>query len=90
MNIGLVPVIVSEEAAARLAAIADDPANQVVIDMTTQTVTSGEFTTGFEIDAFAKHRLMNGLDNIGLTLEHGDSIDRFESDRQTFKPSLSR
>jgi 3-isopropylmalate/(R)-2-methylmalate dehydratase small subunit len=89
VNIGLVPIVVSEEAAATLARIAEDAANTVVIDMALQTVTAGDFTTEFEIDAFAKHRLMNGLDNIGLTLEHGDSIDSFESSRQKFKPSLA-
>jgi 3-isopropylmalate/(R)-2-methylmalate dehydratase small subunit len=89
INIGLVPIIVSEDAATTLAKIAEDPANTVVIDMAAQTVTAGEFSTGFEIKPFDKHRLMNGLDNIGLTLEHGDTIDSFESSRQGFKPSLA-
>ena len=89
INIGLVPIIVSEEAAATLARIAEDPANSVVIDMASQTVRAGDFTADFEIDSFAKHRLMNGLDNIGLTLEHVDTIDSFETSRQKFKPSLA-
>lgn len=88
VNIGLVPVIVSEEAAATLARLAEDPANTVVIDMEAQTVTSGQFETPFTIDAFAKHRLINGLDNIGLTLEHKSSIDTFESARPSFKPTV--
>ena len=60
----------------------------VVIDMAEQTVTSGAFSTTFTIDAFAKHRLMNGLDNIGLTLEHRESIDDFEAARPGFKPTV--
>jgi 3-isopropylmalate/(R)-2-methylmalate dehydratase small subunit len=89
VNIGLVPIIVSPAAAARLAEIAANPDNRVTIDMAAQTVTAGDYTADFEIDAFAKHRLMNGLDNIGLTLEQRDEIDSFETNRQPFKPSLS-
>ena len=89
VNIGLVPVIVSEGSAARLTRHAEDAANEVTIDLETQTVTTGDFSTPFTIDGFAKHRLMNGLDNILLTLEHRSSIDSYEATRPSFKPSLS-
>ncbi len=88
VNIGLVPVIVSTDAAARLASIAEDPSNRVRIDLEMQTIECGDYATTFEIDPFAKHRLMNGLDNIGLTLEHVASIDSYEAARPRFKPSL--
>ena len=88
VNIGLVPVVVSSEAAARLASIAEDPSNRVRIDLESQTVEAGDYATTFDIDPFAKHRLINGLDNIGLTLEHAASIDAYEASRPAFKPSL--
>ena len=88
VNIGLLPVVVTAEAAATLASIAEDPANHVRIDLQEQTVVTGDYTTTFEIDPFAKHRLLNGLDNIGLTLEHATSIETFEAARPAFKPRL--
>jgi 3-isopropylmalate/(R)-2-methylmalate dehydratase small subunit len=88
VNIGLVPVVVTADAAATLASLAADPANHVRIDLEEQTVVAGDYTTSFEIDSFAKHRLLNGLDNIGLTLEHATSIATFEAARPSFKPSL--
>ena len=54
-----------------------------------QTVTHRhEFEARFEIDPFTKHRLLNGLDDIGLTLQYADDIDTFESSRPSYKPSL--
>ena len=51
----------------------------VTIDLPSQTVTAAGFTATFSIDPFVKHRLVNGLDPIALTLEHADDIDRFEA-----------
>jgi len=89
VNIGLLPVVLSEAEVTELTELAHDPGNHVVVDLDKQTVTCGDFQATFEIDPHAKHRLANGLDNIGLTLQHADAIDRFETARPGFKPSLA-
>lgn len=88
VNIGLLPVVLTEAEVATLTQIAEDPDNLVTIDLADQTVTSIGFDAHFAIDSFAKHRLLNGLDNIALTLEHGALIDGYEENRATFKPAL--
>jgi 3-isopropylmalate/(R)-2-methylmalate dehydratase small subunit len=88
INIGLLPVTLSEDEVTELTELAHDPANEVVIDLDKQTVTCGDFQAHFEIDGHAKHRLVNGLDNIGLTLQNGAAIDSYEAGRAGFKPSL--
>ncbi len=87
VNIGLLTAVVTEEDAARLAQIADDdPAVVTTIDLPGQTITAGDFTAGFAVDPFVKHRLLNGLDPIALTLEHAGAIDHFEAARPRWKP----
>ena len=88
VNIGLLPVVLTEGEVATLTQIAEDPDNLVTIDLAEQTVTTIGFEARFEIDSFAKHRLLNGLDNIALTLEHGPLIDAYEGSRAAFKPTL--
>ncbi|MFQ5554768.1 MAG: 3-isopropylmalate dehydratase small subunit [Acidimicrobiia bacterium] len=88
VNIGLLPVVLTESEVGTLNGLAEDPANLVTVDLERQTVTSGDFDARFEIDAFAKHRLRNGLDNVALTLEHADAIEEFETRRRGFKPRL--
>ena len=90
VNIGLLPVVLSEDEVAKLTQIAADPDNLVTIDLADQTVITLGFEARFEIDPFAKHRLTNGLDNIALTLEQGALIDSYEESRPTFKPTLAR
>ena len=89
VNIGLLPVVLTEEEVAALIVVAENPENTVVIDVAAQTVTAGSFRAGFDLDPFVKHRLLNGLDRIALTLEHGDHIDRYEQLRSKFKPALA-
>jgi len=60
----------------------------VTIDLAAQTVAAGDSSSGFEIDAFTKHRLLEGLDDIGLTLRHIQSIEIFEAARPGHLPSL--
>jgi 3-isopropylmalate/(R)-2-methylmalate dehydratase small subunit len=88
INIGLLPVTLTDEQVAQLTEIANDPDNRVTIDLEKQTVTTVGFEAHFEIDAFVKHRLSNGLDNIALTLTHGEAIDTYEANRPSFKPAL--
>ena len=62
---------------------------ELTIDLSAQTVTtpSGE-SFGFEVDAFRKHCLLNGLDDIGLTLEKADAIRAYETKRRAEAPWL--
>jgi 3-isopropylmalate/(R)-2-methylmalate dehydratase small subunit len=89
-KIGLLPVVLSEKEVQWLMELAEaDPTAEVTIDLTAQTVTHGaEFEARFDIDPFTKHCLLNGLDDIGLTLRHAAEIDAFESSRPSFKPVL--
>ncbi len=88
INIGLLPVVLTDDEVAQLTDIANDPDNLVSIDLAAQTVRSIGFDATFEIAPFAKHRLAEGLDNIALTLEHATAIDTYEATRAAFKPSL--
>jgi len=85
-KIGLLPVVLDDEEVTVLTRIASDPSNEVTVDLEAQTVMAPGFTASFEIDAFTKHCLLNGLDEIALTLEHGDEIAAFELGRPPFKP----
>ncbi|MGB5169635.1 MAG: 3-isopropylmalate dehydratase small subunit [Acidimicrobiia bacterium] len=87
-NVGLLPIALSAEEVAELTVIADDPANQVTIDLPAQTVVSRDFKALFDIDPAVKHRLLNGLDHVALTLAHADEIERFEQERPAWKPRL--
>jgi 3-isopropylmalate/(R)-2-methylmalate dehydratase small subunit len=90
-KIGLLPVELSEKEVQWLLELAEaDPGAEIVIDLAEQTVSYGtEFEARFELDPFTKHRLLNGLDDIGLTMQHADEIDEFESNRPAYKPSLA-
>jgi 3-isopropylmalate/(R)-2-methylmalate dehydratase small subunit len=85
-KIGLLPVVLPDAQVEVLTAIARDPHNEVTIDLEHQTVTSDGFQATFDIDPFVKHCLLNGLDDIALTLAHADDIDAFERGRPRHKP----
>lgn len=87
-KVGLLPVTLSTEEVATLTAIAEDPANEVTVDLGTQTVTADGFSASFDIDPFTKQCLVNGLDDIALTLTHTDQIDGYENDRPAHKPTV--
>jgi 3-isopropylmalate/(R)-2-methylmalate dehydratase small subunit len=87
-NVGLLPIVLTDDEVARLTELAEDPSNEVTIDLAAQTVTSGYLHAEFDIDPGAKHRLLNGLDPIALTLAHAEEIETFERSRPPWKPSL--
>lgn len=89
-KVGLLPVVLSEKEVQWLIELGEsDPTAEITIDLDAQKVTyRDEFEARFEIDPFTKHRLLNGLDDIGLTLQYADDIDRFEASRPSFKPTL--
>ena len=60
---------------------------RVTIDLAAQTVTTSDGQSfGFEVDSHRKHCLLNGLDDIGLTLEKAAAIDSFEAKNATLRP----
>jgi 3-isopropylmalate/(R)-2-methylmalate dehydratase small subunit len=81
---GLLPVPLAEEACRALAA-----AGNATIDLAAQTVTFAGRTERFDIDPGIKHRLLNGLDEIGLTLGHEADIDAYERDRMVPSPATT-
>ena len=88
---GLLPVVLTEAEVDRLFhEAAAFPGFRLVIDLQAQTVatTDGSRLMHFEIDAFRKDCLINGLDDIGLTLRHADKIRDFEERRRAEQPWL--
>jgi len=88
-KIGLLTVVLPQKDIDHLIARAEElPSSEVVVDLETQTVSSadGSFTRQFEIDPFVKHCLLEGLDDIGLTLLEAEAIDRFEAARPEILP----
>jgi 3-isopropylmalate/(R)-2-methylmalate dehydratase small subunit len=85
---GILPVVLPQDAVDHLMDDARKGANaRITVDLESQTVTASDGTTfKFEVDAFKKHCLMNGLDDIGLTLEKASAIDSFEAKNATLRP----
>ena len=80
---GLLPIVLSEEEVAKLMEyLQANLGAQLTIDLPGQTISGdGIETIHFDIDEFRKHRLVNGLDDIGSTLQHESEISEFESKR---------
>ncbi|PTX57997.1 3-isopropylmalate/(R)-2-methylmalate dehydratase small subunit [Litoreibacter ponti] len=85
---GILPIVLPQEQVDVLMKDAEKGANaRMTIDLEAQTVTSSDGEVfSFEVDAFKKHCLMNGLDDIGLTMEKVDSIASFESKAAAERP----
>ena len=63
-----------------------NPSSPLTVDLAAQTITADDFETDFEIDPYTKWRLLEGLDDIGLTLRHAAAIEAFEGNRPSHKP----
>jgi 3-isopropylmalate/(R)-2-methylmalate dehydratase small subunit len=87
---GLLPIVLSEDQVEQL--FVEETATevyQIAIDLAAQTVTTPAGASfSFEIDEFRKYRLLNGLDDIGLTLQHQDSVKTYEERRKAEAPWL--
>ena len=86
---GILPVVLPEEQVNALMKDAGKGANaRITVDLEEQTVTSSDGDVfRFEVDAFKKHCLLNGLDDIGLTIKNAaSSIDAFEAQVKTARP----
>jgi 3-isopropylmalate/(R)-2-methylmalate dehydratase small subunit len=87
---GLVAVQVDPDVGDQLmAAVQADPSLEITIDVQRRTLEAPalDLEIEFELSDSVQHRFLNGLDDIGLTMQQGDSIDAFENARPTFKPT---
>ena len=89
---GLVAAQVDEAAVQRLWALLEaQPGAQVTVDLESRIVSAGEgndaFEAPFDIDDYTRWRLLEGLDDVGITLSHEDDIDTFEASRPSWKPA---
>lgn len=85
---GLVTAVVPEDVVARIwLELETNPGAEVTVDLAERTVSCGNVTNPFDIDDYTRWRLMEGLDDIGLTLRHTTAIDDFESQRESWRPT---
>ena len=85
---GLLTVIIPQDEVEKLwAAIETTPSTEITVDLDSRTVSYGSTKLSFDLDDYTRWRLMEGLDDIGLTLAQSESIDAFESKRSTLKPT---
>lgn len=84
-NNQLLPVTLSEQEVDELfKLVADNEGVEFVVDLENQTVNAGGKSYPFEIDSFRRHCMINGLDSIGLTLQHEADISRYETQQPAF------
>ncbi|WP_377269258.1 3-isopropylmalate dehydratase small subunit [Peterkaempfera sp. SMS 1(5)a] len=84
---GLLTVILPQQTVERLQELVEaDPAAEITVDLEARQVRAEGITADFELDENVRWRLLNGLDDISLTLQHEDDIAAFEAARPSFKP----
>ena len=84
---GLVTAEVSQEGIEKIwALIEKDPSTQITVDLDKRQVKAGDLVADFQIDDYVRWRLMEGLDDIGLTLRNESKITEFEKSRPSYKP----
>lgn len=66
----------------------NEPGAHITVDLESRTIAGGELVVPFEVDDYIRWRLMEGLDDISLTLRHADDIERFEAQRPAWKPTI--
>ena len=89
---GLLPIVLSEEQVDHLfKQVEGNPGYRLIVDLEKQVVKTadGSESFAFDVDAFRKHCLLNGLDDIGLTLQHADKIRAFEERHLAAQPWLA-
>ncbi|MFY7841448.1 MAG: 3-isopropylmalate dehydratase small subunit [Actinomycetes bacterium] len=84
---GLVTAEVPQDVIEKIwAMIEKDPNTQITVDLDKRQVKAGDLLADFQIDDYVRWRLMEGLDDIGLTLRHESKITEFEKSRPSYKP----
>jgi len=79
-------VITEDEVKAIWAAVDAQPGIEMTVDLQARTARVGDLQVGFEIDDYTRWRLLEGLDDIGLTLRSEDKIAQFEARREAWRP----
>jgi 3-isopropylmalate/(R)-2-methylmalate dehydratase small subunit len=88
-KIGLLAVELPEETVKKLLdAVRDDPQTVITVELTERVVTAPNVYETFEMDDFTRQRLLEGLDDIGATLEHEDDLESFEKSRPSYLPKV--
>jgi len=88
MKVGLLPVeLPAESVRALMDAVLDDATTRIVVDLEHRSVSAPGLDETFEIDEFTRWRLLEGLDDIGLTLRNEGKISEYEATRATWLPS---
>jgi 3-isopropylmalate/(R)-2-methylmalate dehydratase small subunit len=85
---GILPIVLKNSEVDELLEFSKSPSNSVIIDLPKQEVKAGEKIYKFEIDSFKKHCLIEGLDDIGLTLQKSQKIADFEEKNRQITPWL--
>jgi 3-isopropylmalate/(R)-2-methylmalate dehydratase small subunit len=84
---GLLTAIVSQDDVELIwKYLENNPGAEITVDLVSRTVKAGEIVAAFEIDDYTRWRLLEGLDDIGLTLRHEDEVSKFEASRPSHKP----
>jgi 3-isopropylmalate/(R)-2-methylmalate dehydratase small subunit len=87
LGTGLLAVVLPEQTVLALQDLVErEPATEVTVDLAAREVRAGDITAPFELDEFTRWRLMEGLDDVGLTLRHESDIARFEGERPAWLP----
>jgi 3-isopropylmalate/(R)-2-methylmalate dehydratase small subunit len=85
---GLLAAQVSQDVVEQLwKLIETDPTTQILVDLQERTIQADALTAPFEIDEYTRWRLLEGLDDIGITLSHDDDIATYEATRPSWKPA---
>jgi 3-isopropylmalate/(R)-2-methylmalate dehydratase small subunit len=87
-KIGLLTAVVDQDVVEALWALIEaDPTTEVTVDLVAREVRAGDLVAPFEVDDYVRWRLLEGLDDIGITLTHADEIAAFEAARPSYKPT---
>jgi 3-isopropylmalate/(R)-2-methylmalate dehydratase small subunit len=85
---GLVAAQVTQDVVEQLwKLIETDPSTQIIVDLQERTVQADALTAPFEIDDYTRWRLLEGLDDIGITLSHEEDVTAYEATRPSWKPT---
>jgi len=88
-KIGLLAIQLPEEMVQKLFdVVSRDPEAKIAVDLEERTVTGPGIQASFEMDDFTRHRLLNGLDDIGVTLTHDADLENFERSRPSYLPKV--
>jgi 3-isopropylmalate/(R)-2-methylmalate dehydratase small subunit len=90
LKAGLLTVVLDEKVVQRLwDDVEQDPSTEVTVDLVERQVRWSGEVHGFELDDYTRWRLLEGLDDIGLTLRHADEVKAYEASRKPWLPRIA-